>query len=211
MARQIIVLGMAKSGTLHIATLYRKLFEANGINGIAQHQKGFGLISPDVNFIDCDWSKSPKIGKIAKDYPYARFIILYRRVLESCASLHNYYLGKGSPDKDLTPEQLVDKYWKRTYESIYEKLPDINPKPWFIWSKDYFDGYYNQIMLDLFDLPVNDQNMKLVEQHRHVPVNRSKGKDIIYLNADICNECDQIGENIRKACIPPWVEGEIYG
>jgi len=210
MARQVVVVGMAKTGTVHISQMFKKLFAANGIDGIAQHQKGFGNISPNIDFIDADWSKSPKIKAISEKYPYVRFIILYRRVLECCYSLRNFYTDKRNPHKDFTPEQLVDQYWKRTYKSIAEQLPFINPKPWFLWSKDYFDGHINQVLLDMFELPVTETNMKIVNDYLKVPANRSRSRVPMTLSDDIQNECQQIGEDIEKECKPSWIDQEVY-
>ena len=210
MARQIIVVGMAKTGTLHIVELYKKLFAANGIKGISQHQEVLNELSPDIDFLDAAWNKSLKMKEISKKYPYARFIVLYRDVLECCISLHNYYTDKGHPDKDLTSEQLVNKYWKKVYSGINEQLPCINPKPLFIRSQDYFTGRHNVILLSMFKLPINPDNHKIINEHLRVSVNRSVNNATLHLSEDICKECDQIGETVRVNCIRPWIEKDLY-
>ena len=210
MARQIIVVGMAKTGTMHIASLYKKLFEANGIEGIAQHQGVLDKLSPDINFIDADWDKSRQMKIISERYPCVRFIILYRGVLECCISLNNFYIGKGHPDKDFTADQLVDRYWKSVYNTINEQLQHINPKPLFMRSQDYFNGRHNPILLSMFGLPINPDNHKIINDHLKVPINRGRGYGEMSLSDDVCKECDQIGETVRVNCIHPWIEKDLY-
>lgn len=210
MARQIIVVGMAKTGTMHIASLYRRLFKANGMEGIAQHQGVLDKLSPEISFIDADWSKSKRIQNISAQYPHVRFIILYREVLECCISLHNFYTHRGSPHKDFTAEQFADHYWKRVYNDINEQLPHVSPKPLFMRSQDYFNGRHNPILLSMFGLPINPDNHKIINDHLKVSVNRVPSYGEMSLSDDICNECDQIGEKVRVNCIHPWIERDLY-
>ena len=210
MARQIIVVGMAKTGTMHIASLYKRLFEANGIDGIAQHQGTLDELSSEINFVDADWFKSFKMKEISSKYPYVRFIILYRSVLECCKSLHNFYTHKGHPHKNHTAEQLADSYWKTVYNLINEQLPHINPRPLFMPSRDYFSGRHNTILLSMFGLPINPDNHKIINDHLKVSVNRVKSYGEVSLSDDFCIECDYIGETVRVNCIRPWIERDLY-
>ena len=202
MARQVIVVGMAKTGTMHIATLYKELFASNNMEGIAQHQYPLTHLSPNINFLEAFWERSIDMQILSKKYPYLRFIIMYRDVAETIASLHNFYLDKKNRKlhMDFSPAQLADHYWFRTYESLLQQLPAISPKPFLMETKDYFAGKHNKTLLKMFNIPVTEQNIRIINKRFTVPVNRSKTKKPFIVPYEMTVRGEEIKQQLIQQC-----------
>lgn len=209
--RQIQVVGMARTGTMHIAAMYKKLFVANNIDGIAQHQSPLNGLSPDIYFVNSDWRQSPNMSVLNQKYPYLRFVILYRDVEENCSSLHNFYADRKHSDKNLKPEEYVDSYWLQVYDSIADQLSMLNPKPCLMLSKDYFAGKHNDLLLDIFDFPKTEKNFDVINGHLKCSVNRSRHRAAsLKLSEKIKEDCDRVGRFIAEQCSGSWIEKEVY-
>lgn len=208
--RQIQVVGMAKTGTMHIAKMYKKLFAANNIDGIAQHQCPLDKLSSNVYFVNADWRHSLNMYVLSQKYPYLRFVILYRNVEENCSSLHNFYIDRKHPDKDFKPEEYVDLYWLQVYNSIAEQIPRLSPKPCLMLSKDYFAGKHNDLLLDMFDFPKTERNFDVINKHLKYPVNRSRHSAAFKLSEKIKDDCARVAKAIAEQCSESWIEEEVY-
>ncbi len=205
MARQIIVVGMAKTGTMHIATMYRRLFRENSMEGIAQHQCPLNKLSPDINFLEAFWERSKDILVLSRKYPYLRFVIFYRAVVETTASLHNFYKDKGNPHKDFSPLQLAEHYWFKAYESLLEQLPLLQHKPFLMETKDYFAGKHNETLLKMFNIPETPKNYASINKHFALPLNRSKLKEPFVVPDEMIERGAEIKQQLIKLCTPSWV------
>ena len=199
MARQVIVVGMAKTGTMHIALLFKELFAANNMEGIAQHQCPLTHLSPGINFLEAHWGRSKDMYALSQKYSYLRFIIMYRDVAETISSLHNFYLDKKNRTlhMDFSPEQLAEYYWFNTYESLLKQLPLMSTKPFFMETKDYFAGKHNKTLLKMFNIPINEQNLKIINNRFTIPANRS----ILKIPFIVPDEMIVRGEEIKQQLI----------
>lgn len=206
MARQIIVVGTAKTGTMHIATMYKRLFRENNMEGIAQHQCPLNKLSPDINFLEAFWERSKDMYTLSTKYPYLRFIVLYRNVVVTTASLHNFYKDKGSPHKDWSPLQLAEYYWFATYESLLKQIPLLQHKPFFMETKDYFAGKHNQALLKMFNIPETPKNLESINDQLTVPSNRSKLKEPFVVSDEMIERGLKIKQQLIKLCTPSWMD-----
>jgi len=214
MARQIIVVGMARTATMHIATLYKRLFEANGDHGVSFHQNGLRGLSKEVNFFNADWEKSKQIYTLAQKYPFLRFIITYRDPIECCNSLLNFYKRKGHKHGQESLEWCIKNYWVHTYRKILDQLSCINPKPHVLNFFDYTQGKCNDLLLDLFDLPHTQENKEIVSDCLKKKINTFGYKKYEMQECEkpkMYRDCLQLGEKIKEACGKSWVDQEIYG
>ena len=209
MARQIIAVGMARTGTMHIATLFRKLFKANEIAGIAVHQGG-AQVEDNFNYFNSNWALSKQMMQIARKDPHIRFIVLLRDPITCVSSLMNLYKKKGNPLADKPVEHFVDQ-WVQCYRHISMQVQAMNPKPFVMRTEDYFAGEHTDLLLDLFDFPKSEENYQLVQEHLKKKVNHYGDPEQIEIGEPTYGNCLNMGRTIEKLCKNSWVDQEVYG
>lgn len=168
MAQQIIAVGSPRTGTAHIAMLYRHLFKFNGMEGVSLHQgmpEGTpDILNRDVNYFNASWILSKRMSDISEKYPFVKFIILYRNPVATMSSLSNYYRIKGHPDAKLNPDELMKKYWLDVYEAIIEAIHGKSLEPLLLNYDCYAAQLYNRLLLRIYGIEPNRENLECMHE-----------------------------------------------
>lgn len=210
MARHVIATGAPRTGTAHLAYMFRTLFEANNIDGQSFHQKGPSPINTRPYF-SAFWELSTRMVNISQKFPWTRWIILLREPERVIQSLKWFYTKRGHKDKDADIKELTNRYWIHPYRHILDQIPSIYPRPAIMWSEDYFNGKYNKLLLSMYDIPETQENLNLMNTALKQKLNNYENAPEVEFPDKLRNDCMNILARIESMCAESWIDKEVNG